>query len=180
MSALIGIRAFLGKVPREVWYALAVALALFLLWRWHDGKVDAAFTAGATEQAKADRKAVAAAERAATKAQADLKARTAATSAAISKGTDNALQKDNARLARSYDDLRMRWAAYRADQGGTGQGGPAGATSAAGVTDDAYCTAQGWVSFDTAATAAQAADEAIAKDDAWRQWWAAQQEAWPK
>jgi hypothetical protein len=36
------------------------------------------------------------------------------------------------------------------------------------------------VDFNTAAAAAEAADQAIAKDDAWREWARAQARAWPE
>lgn len=38
--------AFLGRVPRPVWYALAALLLALLVWRWIDGKIDAAYKRG--------------------------------------------------------------------------------------------------------------------------------------
>lgn len=162
------------------WPALAGVLVVLAVILWHKGEVSDAYKAGAVEQAAKDRQAVEAAEKAATAAQTALIDATRQKSADISKGTDNALQKRNADLARSYDDLRLRWEAYRADQGRAGQDGATALASAAGVPDDAYCPSQGWVSLDVAAAAAEAADTAIAKDDAWREWWLKQSEAWPE
>lgn len=166
-------------IPRWAWAALAAVALIFGLRVWFDTKVSAARREGAAEQARVDREAYAAAEGVATARQAALRAKVKARAEAISKETGDALDDRRADLARGYDDLRMRWAAYRADQGRAGDGGATGVASAAGAADDAYCKAQGWVSFDVAAAAAEAADAAIAKDDAWREWWTAQAEAWP-
>lgn len=170
-------------VPRWAWGALAAVVLLggliIGLRVWHDGEVRAARREGAAEQARVDREAYAEAEGVATARQAAIKTKTAAKAATISKGSDDALQRRYTDLARSYDALRLSWAAHRADQGRAGEGGAAGLASAAGEPDDAYCKAQGWVSFDVAAAAAEAADTAIAKDDAWRAWWREQATAWP-
>jgi hypothetical protein len=166
-------------MPRWLWALAAVAALIVGLRVWFDVQLSTARREGAAEQAFVDRRDFARAESVATERQAAIKARTAAKAATISKGTDDALQVRYYGLARSYDDLRLRWAAHRADQGGAGNGGAARPAGAAGETDDAYCKAQGWVSLDVAAAAAQAADTAIAKDDAWREWWTAQAEAWP-
>ena len=57
---------------------------------------------------------------------------------------------------------------------------PTAVSGAAAGAAAADCAAAGWVSFDTAAAAAEAADRAIAKDDAWIAWVSAQAAAWPK
>jgi hypothetical protein len=46
---LKGAGAFLGRVPRWVWYGLAALLLAFVLWRWIDGKIDAAYAKGFKE-----------------------------------------------------------------------------------------------------------------------------------
>lgn len=166
-------------MPRWAWGLVALATLIGGLWVWHGGEVRAARREGAAEQARVDRAAYAEAESLATARQAAVRAAAKARADAISKETGDALDDRRADLARGYDDLRVRWAAHRADQGGASQGGAVGVASAAGVADDAYCKAQGWVSLDVASAAAQAADTAIAKDDAWREWWTAQAEAWP-
>lgn len=173
---LAAVLAFL----KRYWPILAGIMLVVGLVVWHNAEVSKARREGAIAQATADREAYTKAETAATKRQLDLKAKTAAKAETISKGTDDALQHRYTDLARGYDDLRLRWEAYRADQGRTGQGGPAGPTSAASVSDGTYCPSQGWVSLDVASAAAEAADTAIAKDDAWRAWYEAQAEAWPK
>lgn len=170
----------LASVPRPLWYALAAATLLLGLWRWHDAKIGSAWKGGAEAQATADRAAYARASAAAAAKQAALAARLATRQNAISKGTDDALRRRTDDLARRYDDVRLRWAAHRAAEAGAGHDHAAAVPGTAGGADDAGCAARGWVSFDTAATAAQAADRAIAKDDAWIAWAAAQAAAWPK
>jgi hypothetical protein len=162
-----------------MWAVLAVAALILGLRVWHQGEVSAARREGAAEQAAVDRRDFARAETVATERQAAMRFQTAAKAATISKGSHDALQRRYTDLASSYDDLRLRWAAHRADQGGAGASGAAGPAGAARGVDDAACKAAGWVSLDVASAAAQAADEAIAKDDAWRAWWKAQAEAWP-
>jgi hypothetical protein len=174
------VAAFLASVPRPVWYALAAGLALLLLWRWHAAQVDTAYRSGVRAQAAADRAAYARASAAAAEAQQALVRRTAAAQARISKGSDDALRLSHDDLARRYDDLRLRWAAHNAAESRPGNDQPTALSGAAPGTAATDCAAAGWVSFDTAAAAAEAADRAIAKDDAWIAWVTAQAEAWPK
>lgn len=180
MIALAPIPALLQRVPKPVWYSLLAGLVLLLVWRWHDIKVDAVFAAGAAGQAAVDAQRVSAAAEAAQAAQRLLKAGLAVRQAKVTKGTDHALLAQNADLARRYDDLRLRWAAHRTDPGGASTGGAASVSGTATGADDTACAAAGWVSFDAAAAAAEAADTAIARDDAWRGWVMAQAMAWPK
>jgi hypothetical protein len=147
---------------------------------WHKGEVAEARRNGAAEQARVDREAFAKAETLATQRQAKAIADQKAKANLISERTDDALQHRYTDLARSYDDLRVRWATYRAGQGRAGHSPATGPAGAAAIPDAAYCPSQGWVSLDVAAAAAEAADTAIAKDDAWREWWTAQEKAWPK
>ena len=176
---MMAVLALLRGVPRGMLYAIGAALVLLMVWRWHDAKVDAAFVAGATAQAATDKTRFEAAAVAAAKAQAALIANLAARQSRISKGTEHALVVRHDDLARRYDDLRLRWAAYRSGQGSAGNNGATAVPGAAGGVDDAGCAAAGWVSFDIAAAAAEAADRAIAKDDAWIAWASAQVDAWP-
>jgi hypothetical protein len=183
-SALLFVRGpfvrFIAGVPRPLWCALAAGVALLLLWRWHEAQVDTAWRAGAQAQVATDRAAYARASAAAEAAQKALAARLATRQSAISKGTDDALRRRTDDLARRYDDLRLRWAAHNASESATGNDQPAALSGAATGAYAAACAAAGWVSFDTAAAAAQAADRAIAKDDAWIAWAMAQADAWPK
>lgn len=176
MTALASGWALLRGLPRPLLYALAGIVVALMLWRWHGAKVDAAFADGARRQAATDTARFEAAGAAAAKAQAALVAGLAAKQSRISKGTDDALVARTDDLARRYDDLRLRWTAHR----GRASDDSASAVSAAtGAFDDAGCAARGWVSFDIAAAAAEAADTAIAKDDAWIAWAGAQADAWP-
>ena len=180
MIALASAMAALRRLPRSLWIAGLAVLVIFLAWRWHWEKVDAAFVAGASEQARMDEGQVREAMAAAVLAQRTLKSAIEKQQARVSKGTNDALLAKQGDLVRRYDDLRLRWAAYRADQGRAGPGGAVGLSGSAAGADDAACAADGWVSFDTAAAAAQAADTAIARDDAWRHWVTAQAAAWPE
>jgi hypothetical protein len=172
--------AGLAAVPRWVWHLLAALLVLLALWRWHESRLAEAAAAARADQASADRAAFARASAAAAEAQTALAGRVAGQQTRISKGTDDALRRDHDDLARRYDDLRLRWVAHRAAEGNPGDHHPAAVSGAAPGAAAADCAAAGWVSFDTAAAAAEAADRAIAKDDAWIAWVSAQAEAWPK
>jgi len=172
-------RAALGGLPRSIWYIFSGITTLLLLWHWHERRIDAAYAGGATAQASIDRAQFEAATTAAGNAQHQIAVALAASQCRISKGSDDALLVRNADLARRYDDLRLRWAAYRAHPGGSGRGGATTVPGAAAIADNPACAAAGWVSFDTAAAAAQAADTAIAKDDAWIAWAANQMAVWP-
>jgi hypothetical protein len=180
MMTLATILALLRRVPKPIWYVLMAIFAIALLARWHGGKVAAAYAEGAVAQAQADDRRVRAASAAAEAAQNALRTQLAARQDKVTKGTDNALLAKTDDLARRYDDLRLRWAAYRADQGRAGESGAIAVSGTATGADDAACAANGWVSFDTAAAAAKAADTAIARDDAWRAWVTAQAAAWPE
>ena len=179
MSLVIAGVALFRRVPAAAWATLGVALALLGVWRWHDATVADARRDGARAQAVADRGRYEAAASAAAAEQHQRIAALAVRQSVISKGSDDALHIRHADLARRYDDLRLRWAAHRADQRGAGDDRATAVPGTAAGVDDATCAARGWVSFDTAAAAAQAADTAIAKDDAWIEWAARQAAAWP-
>ncbi len=173
------LRGLLQGLPRPPLPGLAGAIVLLLAWAWHDHRVHAAYIKGTQAQVAADQATFTAAASAATLAQRQRNAALAARQSQISKGTDHALATSNADLARRYADLRLRWAAARSDQSGAGSRGATAIPDPAEIADDTTCAARGWVSFNTAATAAEAADTAIAKDDAWIAWAAAQAAAWP-
>jgi hypothetical protein len=168
------------RLPRAVWAAAALVLLFTTLALWQRGQVRSARLEGARAQATAD---AARMRSAADRAVADQRRIIAASTAAqnrISKESENALAPRLAAIGRRHDDLRLRWAAARADSGRAGAGRAIEVSAAAGGVVDAACPAAGWVSFDTAAAAAAAADAAIAKDDAWRAWVMAQAAAWPE
>jgi hypothetical protein len=176
MSVVIG--PALARLPRALWLVLGGAALLAALLFWHGQRVERARAAGAAAQAAVDRAAFEKAAAAAAQKQQRLVQALADRQAVISKGTEDELARDLADLARRYDDLRLRWAAARRG-GDAGGGGAIAVSAAAGAVDDAACAARGWVDFNTAAAAAEAADTAIAKDDAWRAWAEAQGQAWP-
>ncbi len=171
---------FMAGLPRPVWYGLAALGVGVLAMHWHNSRVALAHADGAKVQASMDRQSFDAAAAVAAKRQAELIAKLDARQTEISKGSNDALVARDADLARRYADLRLRWAAYQTDSGGAGKSGAAAVPGAATGVDDAACAARGWVDFTTAAAAAQAADGAIAKDDAWIAWAKAQAAAWPQ
>ena len=175
---IMGLAVF-RRVPAAVWVGLVAVLAMAGLWRWHGATVADARLDGARVQAVVDRAHYEAAASAAATEQRRRVAALATRQSVISKGSDDALLVRHADLARRYDDLRLRWAAHRADRRGAGNDRATAVPGAPAGVDDAACAARGWVSFDTAAAAAQAADAAIAKDDAWIEWAARQAAAWP-
>jgi hypothetical protein len=168
----------LAMLPRWVWAGLGSLGLLLALWGWHGHEVRQARMKGAAAQAALDRAAFAQATQEAAVRQARLVRDLAVAQSMISKGVEDGLADRFADLARRSDDLRLRWAAARA-AGAAGAGGAVAVPGTPGGTDDAACAARGWVAFDTAAAAAHAADQAIAKDDAWISWARAQAAAWP-
>lgn len=168
----------LAMLPRWVWAGLGSLGVLLALWGWHAHEVRQARIQGAAAQAALDRAAYEQAAREAGARQARLVRDLAVAQTMISKGVEDGLADRFADLARRHDDLRLRWAAARA-AGTAGTGGAAAVPGTASSIDDAACAARGWVAFDIAAAAAHAADQAIAKDDAWISWARAQATAWP-
>ena len=179
-GAWLAVQGFAAGVPPWLWRVLAILAAVAAVWWWHSSEVEKAAKAAAATQLAADRAAYQRAAEAARVKQAQLVAASVAKVEAINERTTNDLKKRTDRLARSYDDLRLRWAAHRADQGQPRDGAAAGVPGATAGFDAAACAAEGWVSFDVAAAAAEAADRAIAKDDAWIAWAMEQQAAWPR
>ncbi len=170
----------LKQLPRRFWLILMLAFGLLLGWRWHQCQVSAAFTAGGVQQQAADRVRFEAAAAAAVRAQSALRRQLSQRQSIISKGSDDALVAQNAGLAQRYADLRLRWVAARTHQGSTAHDGAIAVSNTAGTIADAACAATGWVDFNTAAAAAEAADRALAKDDAWIGWARAQAATWPR
>ncbi len=180
-AALLGgrLQRVLAALPRPVWYALAAAALLLVGRHWYAARLAEARREGALHQAAADRQRFDAAAVAATERQRDLVVKLQIRQAEITKGSNDALLVRNHDLSDRYHDLRLRWAAWQAAGGGAGAGAATAVSGAATRAGDTACAARGWVAFDTAAAAAEAADTAIARDDAWRAWAAAQAAAWP-
>lgn len=179
MIALASLWRAATTLPKPIWYALTLTAALLMLVRWHDRGLAAAHAAGAAAQAAADRARLTALSAAAARAQHDRVTALTATQAQISKGQDDELAKNAAVIVSRAADLRLRWAAHGADRDHPGGDRTTAVPRAAGRPDDAACAAAGWVSFAIASAAAEAADRAIAKDDAWIAWATAQAAAWP-
>lgn len=179
MSVVAGwLQRLLAQLPGGVWAALAVVVLLWGAVRWHESRLELARREGAAAQASLDRAAFERAAAEAAAVQARLVRELTGRQVAITRETDDAVVRDFADLGRRYDELRLRWASVRA--GGADAGGAAAISGAAGIALDAACAAGGWVDFATASAAAEAADEAIVKDDAWIAWAAAQKAAWPE
>jgi len=177
---MIALLAQVQRLPRAIWAAAALVLLVLALALWQREQVRSARLEGARAQAGVDAARLrSAADRAAADQRRIIDASVAVQSR-ISKESDDALAPRLAAIGRRHDDLRLRWAAARADPGRPGAGGTTAIPVAATGAVDAACAAAGWVSFDTAAAAAAAADAAIAKDDAWREWVMAQAAAWPQ
>jgi hypothetical protein len=179
-AAWLAVQVFAAGVPRWVWYALAGALAVALVAHWHNGRVAQLIEDTRRVQAEADARTYTEAAQAAADAQQERIDKLTAKQTVINERTTDALQAKSDDIGRRYDDLRLRWAAHRAAESAAGDNQPAALPRTATGFDAAACAAEGWVSFDVAATAAEAADRAIAKDDQWRAWYLAQREAWPK
>lgn len=180
LTVLRWIAGPLRTMPRWLWLALVAMALVWLGWRWHERQLHDARRAAAMAQRDLDARAIAAAAAIAARAQHAVVARTAAAQAHVNKDTADALDHRLADLGARYDALRLRWAAAHADPGGARESRSAALSHPAAEPDDAACAARGWVAFDAAAAAAHAADAAIAKDDAWIAWAAAQAAAWPK
>ncbi len=179
-AALLMGQRLLASVPRWLWGVVVVLVLLAAARHWHEGQLKAARVAAAAAQAERDRAAIAQASSAADERQRRLVADLARRQKLISKGSNDALAREHDDLVRRYDALRLRWAAARAAPAGGAAGAAAALSRPAAGVDDAACAARGWVDFNTAAAAAQAADTAIAKDDAWIAWARAQAAAWPE
>lgn len=90
-------KALAGRVPRGVWIALAVALALLLIWRWDSARLSSARNAGdAAGYARAMGEVEAKAKKLATEAE--------ALTAKIRSRTN----EENRRVGAAADTLRLR------------------------------------------------------------------------
>ena len=156
----------------------AVVIVLLVMFdRWLDDvKTDAM-----AEQARLSAEDFRQAFEAAQAEQARISAEQRRNSAAKNKEQIDALKHENDRIGRDYADLRRLWreAKAEADPGGAGQGGAAAVPADAGGDPFAAARAAGWVDFDTAAAAAEAADRAAAAHAAAVNWWLTQCRAWP-
>lgn len=177
---MIAALALLRRIPTWAYIALAVIAAVITLHAWHNGQLRKARNAGRAEQASIDAKAFNEAARKAEAQQERVIADTVAKAEQITMETTNEIAKERDAIARDYAAIRLRWRRAEANSSRAGKGEAVAVASAAPGFDAAACTARGYVDFQTAATIAEAADVATARDDAWREWWTAQAAAWPK
>jgi hypothetical protein len=164
------------RVPAVVWAVLAAGLALWAVYAWASGKiearVEAAHLAGRAEQAAADTAAFEEAQRLAEARQAALNARIAGQEAAVSRRVSDAVSRALGDVRRDADDLRLRWTRARAGSAGdAGGGGVPGVAGAAARAADAACAAGGGVSFDAAISAMIDAESDAARLRGWQDWW---------
>jgi len=138
---------------------------------WHKGEVREARREGAESQRKVDEAAYRKAAEAAQELQRLEVERVERKANIITKEIADALENQRDDVAQRYNALRLRWAKAKADTSRTDGGAVSGLANTTPGADDQACAARGWVDFEAAATIAQAADEAVMKDDAWREWW---------
>ncbi len=172
----------LGVPSWAAWLiAIAVPLAMLggALW-WHGGQVETIKALARAEQAEVDRKAVVAAEARAARAQQQLIDTMRQTQTTINDEVTRALDHARDDIARHAGDDRLRWAEARADLGRASAAEAAAISAGQPGAVDAACRARGWVAFDAASTAAQAADSYAAQVNGWIDWWTRQEAAWPK
>lgn len=175
MSALV----FLRKLPREIWYALALLGLLAGLWLWHTSKVDDAYVAGAAAQAQVDTIAVKKAAVAAAAKQDKTIADLTAKQTKINQERDHALTEAHGDIDRLAAALKLRHEA-KTNPGGARRDKAAAVPSPARLAADAACAAGGWLSFDSSLLMATDAEHDAAQLRELQAWVIAQQKAWPE
>lgn len=155
------------------------ALLLGANW-WHNRQIDAVRIAAMQEQADLSAADFEAAWRAAEQQQANEIAAQLTSARIINKEQTDGLKKQNDRIAGDYADLRRLWREAQAgqDPGGARHDGTAAVPADAGGNPFAAAIAAGWVDFNTASAAAEAADRATAAHAAAVNWWLEQCRAW--
>lgn len=164
------------------WILLALAVAGLLIGAkaWHRAQVDAVRIEAMQEQAELSAADFEAAWKAAERQQANEIAAQLTTARIINKEQTDGLKIENDRIGRAYADLRQLWAKAQAREnpGRAGHDGAIAVPPDASANAFAAAQAAGWVDFETAAALAEAADRAIAADDAKAAWWLEQCRAW--
>lgn len=164
-------------IPRWAWYALAAALVLFLIYRWHNGKVEDAYAKG-----KADEGARIAAKAFEIKRKAD--ELTASISTALRTRHDEKVRI----IYRDADALRLRGPGKAAcpgnpgiPRGASGSAKPIGerVASVAEVPPGERVDLIG-LPFAATVSGAEQCDLNRAEAKTWREWYAKQSEAWQK
>jgi hypothetical protein len=176
--AIAGAKAsgFLKAIPRWAWYALAAALVLFLVYRWHNGKVEDAYKQGvATERAEAAKRAQA------VKAKAD--ARSSKITAEVKEKHDETVRI----IYRDADALRVS---------GPGKASVSRSCLPSPTSEPAKPAREGMapvaevspgervdligLPFAATVAGAEQCDLNRAEVQTWRDWYAKQSEAWKK
>jgi hypothetical protein len=170
-------------VPKWAAFAIAIGgigVALAGARIWHNSQIDAVRIAAMQEQAEYSAADFEAAWKAAEQHQANEIAAQLTTARIINKEQTDGLKKQNDRISSAYADLRQLWAKAKAREnpGRAGHDGAIAVPADAGGNAFAAAQAAGWVDFETAAALAEAADRAIAADDAKAAWWLEQCRAW--
>lgn len=176
-AKLAGVKGFLARIPGWVWYALAAALVIFLVIRWHNGKLEDAYDKG-----KADEGARIAAKALEIKRKAD----------ALTSGiTDKLRIKHDETVRIIYRDagtVLMRGPGKAACPGNPGiSSGPSRSISSSGEGSAAVAEVPTGERIDLiglpfagTVALAQTCDLNRAEAQAWREWHKLQSEAWKK
>lgn len=164
-------------IPRWAWYALAAALVLFLIWRWHSGKVEDAYAKGKQDEGA----------RIAAKAL-EIKNKADAVSAGISTLLRTQSDEKVRIIYRDAGTVLMRGPGKAACPGSpgissgagrsvppAGQGSPAVAEVPTGERVDLIA-----LPFPGTVALAQTCDLNRAEAKTWRDWYSKQSEAWAK
>jgi hypothetical protein len=180
MLFLKGLWEALTRLPREVWYALAIGLALWWASSWYQGKLEEARLGGASEQAAADTLAFIEAQQRAEGLERDLHEAMRAKQDKVTERVDHDHASAVADIDRAAAAKLQRHEARQADRR-RAQGAEGGAVSqAAGGDHEAYCAAAGWVPFGRALSMAVDAEKDAAQARACAAWVTEQSAAWPE
>jgi hypothetical protein len=174
-ARLLPVRRVLGAVPPKVWLALAIALAAFLGFLWHQHAAHKAINA-AYQQGKADE-----AEHVRKQAL-ELKAKADKVNAEIAAKIRSKNDEENRRIAGAADALRVsgpgRAVCARPPAAASGPQSASAAAAAAGSempSADSAAVPWGWL-----VTRAEEHDQLRAEVLSWRSWYDQMVKAWPK
>ena len=177
---LAAVWAALKRVPREVWYVLAIGLALWLAHGWYQGKLEDAKADGRAEQAAADTVAFIQAQQRAEQLERDLHEAMRAKQGKVTERVDHDHATAVADIDRAAADKLRRHEARQADRRRTESAEGGTVPAAAGGDHEAYCAAAGWIPFGRALSMASDAEKDAAQARACAAWVTEQADAWPE